>query len=68
MADHIEQSEIITNDMIDENVLTSGATVVIEHKGEDGKVQMIPVVLSLPDLTDGTTEIDLENASIIYDN
>lgn len=66
-ADHLEP-EIITTDMIDESVLQSGATVVIEQTDEDGKVQMIPVVLSLPDLADDASEIDLENASIIYES
>ncbi|OXU31167.1 hypothetical protein TSAR_006479 [Trichomalopsis sarcophagae] len=74
-ADQIE-SEMITGNIINEHMLQSGTihtiqpgTVVhLQQQDETGKIQVIPVMLSLPDLSDATAEVNLATASIMYNN
>jgi hypothetical protein len=66
-ADHIEP-EIITSDIIDESMLQPGTVVHLQQEDETGKIQVIPVMLSLPDLSDAASEVSLATASIMYNN
>lgn len=60
-ADNIESSsEIISGDLM------TNQLVVLDQPDENGKVRMIPVTLSLPDLTDANAEVNLATASIMY--
>lgn len=69
-ADNMESStEIITNEMMTNNILQSGTAVVhLQQQDNSGKIQVIPVMLSLPDLSDANTEVNLATASIMYNN
>lgn len=67
-ADNIEPTEIITDDMMANQILQSGTVVHLQQQDESGKIQVIPVMLSLPDLTDSNTEVNLATASIMYNN
>ena len=68
-ADNIEtSSELITGEMITSEILQSGTVVHLQQQDETGKIQVIPVMLALPDLSDSTTEVNLATASILYDN
>ncbi|XP_034934267.1 uncharacterized protein [Chelonus insularis] len=63
-ADNIEHAEMISN-----QILRTGTVVHLQQQDDTGKIQMIPVMLSLPDLTDdSTTEVNLSSASIVYDS
>ncbi|XP_025987555.1 uncharacterized protein LOC105205836 isoform X2 [Solenopsis invicta] len=67
-ADNIESgAEIITDEIMTNDILQSGATVMQLQRKNSGEIQVIPVVLSLPDLTD-TNEVNLATASIMYNN
>ena len=69
-ADNMESStEIITNEMMTNDILQSGTAVVhLQRQDNSGKIQVIPVMLSLPDLSDANTEVNLATASIMYNN
>jgi len=69
-ADNIESgAEIMTDEMITNDILQSGAAVMHLQRDDDpGKIQVIPVMLSLPDLSDAATEVNLATASIMYNN
>jgi len=70
-ADNIESgAEIMTDEMITNDILQSGAAVMHLQRDDDdpGKIQVIPVMLSLPDLSDASTEVNLATASIMYNN
>lgn len=65
-ADNIESgAEIITDELMTNDILQSGTAVVHLQREDSGKIQMIPVVLSLPDLSDASSEV---TASIMYNN
>nr|XP_034189956.1 uncharacterized protein LOC117608637 [Osmia lignaria] len=67
-ADNIEPAEIITDEMMTNEILQSGAVVHLQQEDDSGKIQVIPVMLSLPDLSDANTEVNLATASIMYNN
>lgn len=70
-ADNMESgAEIMTDEMMTNDILQSGAAVVHLQRCEDdsGKIQVIPLMLSLPDLSDTPTEVNLATASIMYNN
>jgi len=69
-ADNMESgTEIIANEIMTNDILQSGTTVVhLQQQDNSGKIQMIPVVLSLPDLSDANAEVNLATASIMYNN
>ncbi|XP_015180595.1 PREDICTED: uncharacterized protein LOC107068571 [Polistes dominula] len=67
-ADNIESAEIMANEMMTNEILQSGTVVHLQQQDDNGKIQVIPVMLSLPDLSDTNTEVNLATASIIYDN
>ncbi|KAK0181788.1 hypothetical protein PV327_004038 [Microctonus hyperodae] len=67
-ADNIESAEMISAEMMTNQILQTGTVVHIQQQDDDGKIQVIPVMLSLPDLTDSATEINLGTGSIIYNN
>ncbi|EGI62647.1 PREDICTED: uncharacterized protein LOC105148846 [Acromyrmex echinatior] len=70
-ADSIESgAEIITDEIMTNDILQSGTAVVLQSEDDSGKIQVIPipVVLSLPDLSDANTEVNLPTASIMYNN
>ncbi|XP_012272964.1 uncharacterized protein LOC105695715 [Orussus abietinus] len=55
-------------DMITDQILPPGAVVhMVEQRDDNGKIQVIPVVFSLPDLEAGA-EVNLATASIMYSN
>lgn len=60
-ADNIEPStEIITDEMMTNDILQSGTAVVhLQQQDDSGKIQVIPVMLSLPDLSDANAEVNL---------
>lgn len=64
-ADNLETSEIITDEITDQ-ILQSGTVVHLQQQDDSGKIQVIPVMLSLPDLTDANSEVNLATASIMY--
>ncbi|XP_032664985.1 uncharacterized protein LOC116841310 [Odontomachus brunneus] len=69
-ADMITEDEIITGDIL-ESATASGATAAVVHlqqQDDSGKIQVIPVMLSLPDLSDANAEVNLATASIMYNN
>ncbi|CAK9823887.1 Zinc finger protein 62 [Anthophora retusa] len=67
-ADNIEPAEIMTDEMMTNEILQSGAVVHLQQEDDSGKIQVIPVMLSLPDLSDANTEVNLATASIMYNN
>lgn len=68
-ADNIESStEIIANEMMANDILQSGNVVDLQQEINSGKIQVIPVMLSLPDLSDTNAEVNLTTASIMYNN
>lgn len=75
-SDNIEAADMITEDeIIAGNILESatagGATAAVVHlqqQDDSGKIQVIPVMLSLPDLSDANAEVNLATASIMYNN
>ncbi|XP_012219574.1 uncharacterized protein [Linepithema humile] len=69
-ADNIESgTEIIANEIITNDILQSGAAVMhLQRQDNSGKIQVIPVMLSLPDLSDANAEVNLATASIMYNN
>ncbi|XP_011343974.2 uncharacterized protein LOC105283158 isoform X2 [Ooceraea biroi] len=69
-ADNIEPSaEMMTDEMMTNDILQSGTAVVhLQRQDDSGKIQVIPVVLSLPDLSDANAEVNLDTASIMYNN
>ncbi|XP_046490359.1 uncharacterized protein [Neodiprion pinetum] len=64
-AENLESAEIITDEMTDQ-ILQSGTVVHFQQQVDTGKIQVIPVMLSLPDLTDANSEVNLATASIMY--
>ncbi|XP_014474425.1 PREDICTED: uncharacterized protein LOC106744289 isoform X2 [Dinoponera quadriceps] len=69
-ADMITEDEIITGDIL-HSATAGGATAAVVHlqqQDDSGKIQVIPVMLSLPDLTDANAEVNLATASIMYNN
>lgn len=62
-ADNIETAEMMTS-----QILQSGTVVHLEQQDDTGKIQVIPVMLSLPDLSDSSAEVNLATASIMYNN
>lgn len=64
----IETTQIIEDELMANQLLQSGTVVHIEQQDEEGKIQMIPVVLSLPDLTEENAEVNLATTSIMYNN
>ncbi|XP_071577446.1 uncharacterized protein [Temnothorax nylanderi] len=70
-ADNIEPSvEIMTDEIMTSDILQSGTAVMhLQHcNNSSGEIQVIPVMLSLPELSDATTEVNLATASIMYNN
>ncbi|XP_033220556.1 uncharacterized protein LOC117175085 [Belonocnema kinseyi] len=67
-AETIETTHIIEDEIMANEILQSGTVVHIEQHDEEGKIQVIPVVLSLPDLTGENSEVNLATASIMYNN
>lgn len=69
-ADNIESgAEIMTDEMMTSDILQSGTAVMhLQSKDGSGKIQVIPVMLSLPDLSDANNEVNLATASIMYNN
>ncbi|KAF7385310.1 hypothetical protein HZH68_013740 [Vespula germanica] len=67
-ADNIESAEIMADEMITNEILQSGTVVHLQQQDDSGKIQVIPVMLSLPDLSDTNTEVNLATASIMYNN
>ncbi|XP_076247509.1 uncharacterized protein LOC143187292 isoform X2 [Calliopsis andreniformis] len=67
-ADNIESAEIMADEMMTNEILQSGAVVHLQQEDDSGKIQVIPVMLSLPDLSDANTEVNLATASIMYNN
>ncbi|CAD1476608.1 unnamed protein product, partial [Heterotrigona itama] len=63
-TDNIEPTEIMTDEMMTNEILQSGAVVHLQQEDDSGKIQVIPVMLSLPDLSDANTEVNLATASI----
>ncbi|KAG7199583.1 hypothetical protein KM043_014189 [Ampulex compressa] len=67
-ADNIESAEIMADEMMTNEILQSGTVVHLQQQDDSGKIQVIPVMLSLPDLSDANTEVNLATASIMYNN
>ncbi|KOX68056.1 Zinc finger and SCAN domain-containing protein 12 [Melipona quadrifasciata] len=67
-TDNIEPTEIMTDEIMTNEILQSGAVVHLQQEDDSGKIQVIPVMLSLPDLSDANTEVNLATASIMYNN
>ncbi|XP_070151270.1 uncharacterized protein [Polyergus mexicanus] len=69
-ADNMEPSpEIMTDEIMTNDILQSGTAVVhLQRQDDMGKIQVIPVMLSLPDLSDTNAEVNLATASIVYNN
>ncbi|XP_017885673.1 uncharacterized protein LOC108628345 [Ceratina calcarata] len=67
-AESIEPAEIITDEIMTNEILQSGAVVHLQQEDDSGKIQVIPVMLSLPDLSETNTEVNLATASIMYNN
>ncbi|KAL2719635.1 uncharacterized protein V1478_011097 [Vespula squamosa] len=67
-ADNIESAEIMADEMMTNEILQSGTVVHLQQQDDSGKIQVIPVMLSLPDLSDTNTEVNLATASIMYNN
>lgn len=69
-ADNMEpSSEIMTDEIMTNDILQSGTAVVhLQRQDDTGKIQVIPVMLSLPDLSDTNAEVNLATASIMYNN
>lgn len=65
-ADNIEGAEMITDEIMTSQILQSGTVVHIQQQDDDGKIQVIPVMLSLPDLTEAGGDVNLATASIMY--
>ena len=75
-----EEGHIYTEEVTADNIETTGTTeiitgdlmtnqlVVLDQQDETGKLQIIPVTLSLPDLTEANAEVNLATASIMYNN
>ncbi|XP_008549563.1 uncharacterized protein LOC103572648 isoform X1 [Microplitis demolitor] len=61
-------AENIEHEDITDQMLQPGTIVHLRQKDENGKIQVIPVMLSLPDLTESGTEVDLATASIMYNS
>lgn len=61
------ESEIIVNNIMDEQVLQSGTVVHLQQEDASGKIQVIPVMLSLPDLSDAASDEGL-TTTIMYSN
>lgn len=64
-AENLESTEIITDEMTNQ-ILQSGTVVHLQQQDDSGKIQVIPVMLSLPDLGDTSSEVNLATASIMY--
>ncbi|XP_066584039.1 uncharacterized protein [Prorops nasuta] len=67
-SDNIESAEIMADQMITSEILQTGTVVHLQQQDDTGKIQVIPVMLSLPDLTDANAEVNLATASIMYNN
>lgn len=70
-ADNIESGvEIMTDEMMTNDILQSGTAVMHlqRRNNSSGEIQVIPVMLSLPDLSEANTEVNLATASIMYNN
>lgn len=69
-AEIITEDEIITSDILQSAAAAGGTTAVVHLQQQDdsGKIQVIPVMLSLPDLSDANAEVNLATASIMYNN
>lgn len=69
-ADNMESNpEIMTDEIMTNDILQSGTAVVhLQRQDDTGKIQVIPVMLSLPDLSDTNAEVNLATASIMYNN
>lgn len=67
-TDNIEPTEIMADEIMTNEILQSGAVVHLQQEDDSGKIQVIPVMLSLPDLSDANTEVNLATASIMYNN
>ena len=67
-AENIEATHIIEDEIMANQILQSGTVVHIEQHDEEGKIQVIPVVLSIPDLAEENSEVNLATASIMYNN
>jgi len=71
-ADNIESGvEIMTDEMMTNDILQSGTVMHLQrHNNSPGEIQVIPVMLSLPDLSDANTgdEVNLTTTSIMYNN
>ncbi|XP_046833062.1 uncharacterized protein LOC124430477 [Vespa crabro] len=67
-ADNIESAEIMADEMMTNEILQSGTVVHLQQQDDSGKIQVIPVMLSLPDLSDTNAEVNLATASIMYNN
>ncbi|KYN06478.1 PREDICTED: uncharacterized protein LOC108783042 [Cyphomyrmex costatus] len=67
-ADSIESSaEIITDEIMTNDILQSGTAVVLQSEDDSGKIQVIPIPVVLS-LADANTEVNLPTASIMYNN
>lgn len=70
-AEIITEDEIITSDILQSAAAANGTTTAVVHlqqQDDSGKIQVIPVMLSLPDLSDANAEVNLATASIMYNN
>lgn len=70
-AEIMTEDEIITGEILQSAGAAAGTTTAVVHlqqQDDSGKIQMIPVMLSLPDLSDANTEVNLATASIMYNN
>lgn len=70
-AEMMTEDEIITSDILQSTGAAAGTTTAVVHlqqQDDSGKIQVIPVMLSLPDLSDTNTEVNLATASIMYNN
>ncbi|XP_063982465.1 uncharacterized protein LOC135165267 [Diachasmimorpha longicaudata] len=67
-AENIEGAEMITDEIMTSQILQAGTVVHIQQQDDDGKIQVIPVMLSLPDLSEAGAEVNLATASIMYNN
>ncbi|XP_076752979.1 uncharacterized protein LOC143424656 isoform X1 [Xylocopa sonorina] len=67
-TDNIEPAEIMSDEIMTNEILQPGTVVHLQQEDDSGKIQVIPVMLSLPDLSDANTEVNLATASIMYNN
>ena len=67
-TEEVTAENIIEDDIIASEILQAGTVVHLEQQDEEGKFQVIPVVLSLPDLAEENSEVNLATASIMYNN